>query len=198
TIGMVGLVDDLSKKMTLDFKGENDVIYLLGQIRNDLSSSQYLSKICGVAMSPAPAFDLDEEFELQQVVSELIKNGAIQSAHDISEGGLFTALLESGFHRELGFTVNATKEDVRKDAFLFGESASRIIVTIKPGHVETFEADLRKRNISFTALGSVTSQEITINGESWGDITDWKELYDTAIEKHLVKELDAEGALRIF
>ena len=198
TIGMVGLVDDLSKKMTLDFKGENDVIYLLGQIRNDLSSSQYLSKICGVAMSPAPAFDLDEEFELQQVVSELIKNGAIQSAHDISEGGLFTALLESGFHRELGFTVNATKEDVRKDAFLFGESASRIIVTIKPGHVETFEADLRKRNISFTALGSVTSQEITINGESWGDITDWKELYDTAIEKHLVKELDAEGALSLF
>lgn len=202
TIGMVGLVEDLSKKMTLDFKSEDDIIYLLGTIRNDIASSQYLSKICGVAFSPAPAFDLEEEYNLQQVVKDLIQQSAIQSAHDISEGGLFTALLESGFHRELGFAINTVSpsdggqgEGVRKDAFLFGEAPSRVIVTIEPGQADTFEKTLRKSGIAFHSLGTVTSGEININGETWDDINTWKEIYDTAIEKHLAKELDSEGAL---
>ncbi|HUC83245.1 MAG TPA: phosphoribosylformylglycinamidine synthase subunit PurL [Flavisolibacter sp.] len=195
TIGMVGLVEDLSKKMTLDFKAKDDIIYLLGEIRNDISSSQYLSKLCGVAQSPAPAFNLEEEFGLQQVVKDLIQQGAIQSAHDISEGGLFTALLESGFHRDLGFAINASLTDVRKDAFLFGEAPSRVVVTIKAGEADAFEKMLRETGIAFYSLGTVTSGEININGETWYDIATWKELYDTAIEEHLVKELDSEGAL---
>ncbi|HYO20924.1 MAG TPA: phosphoribosylformylglycinamidine synthase subunit PurL [Flavisolibacter sp.] len=195
TIGMVGLVEDLSKKMTLDFKTEGDIIYLLGQIKNDISSSQYLSKICGVLQSPAPAFDLEEEFHLQQTVKHLIQQGAIQSAHDIAEGGLFTALLESGFYRQLGFAINASLNDVRKDAFMFGEAASRVVVTIKAGEAEKFEEGLRKTGVTFHSLGTVTSGEINITGEAWGDVIEWKELYDTAIENHLVKELDPEGAL---
>jgi phosphoribosylformylglycinamidine synthase subunit PurL len=203
TIGMVGLVDDLSKKMTLDFKAKDDIIYLLGEIKNDISSSQYLSKICGVNDSPAPEFDLEEEYKLQQVVKDLIQQGAIQSAHDISEGGLFTALLESGFYRELGFAINTTtpseteKTEMRKDAFLFGEAPSRIVVTIKPGEADRFEKSLRQTGIAFHSLGTVTDGEININGETWDDIQAWKEIYDTAIEKMLVKELDSEGALAL-
>jgi len=195
TIGMVGLVEDLSKKMTLNFKEEGDVIYLLGEIKNDIASSQYLSKICGVENSPAPYFDLEKEYQLQQTITSLIKNSAIQSAHDVAEGGLFTALLESGFHQQLGFAINATGNDVRKDAFLFGEGQSRVIITAKNENIAAFEESLRQSGISFTALGTVTDGEITINGESWGEINDWKELYDTAIEKHLSKELYSEGAL---
>lgn len=198
TIGMVGLVEDLSKKMTLNFKKEGDVIYLIGASKNDISSSQYLSKICGVAQSPAPAFDLEEEYSLQQTIIRLIKESAIENAHDVAEGGLFTTLLESGFYNELGFTLNATKDNIRKDAFLFGEAPSRVIVTIKPETVETFEANLRQSGVTFTALGTVTKDEIAINGESWGTINEWKDIYDTAIEKHLVKELDSEGALSLF
>ncbi|RYZ28566.1 MAG: phosphoribosylformylglycinamidine synthase subunit PurL, partial [Chitinophagaceae bacterium] len=195
TIGMVGLVEDLSKKMTLNFKEEGDVIYLLGEIKNDIASSQYLSKICGVEQSPAPYFDLDKEYDLQQTIISLIKTIAIQSAHDVAEGGLFIALLESGFHQHLGFAINASGTDVRKDAFLFGEGQSRVIVTAKNENIAAFEESLRQSGVAFTALGTVTSGEITINGESWGEISDWKELYDTAIEKYLVKELDSEGAL---
>jgi phosphoribosylformylglycinamidine synthase subunit PurL len=189
------LVEDLSKKMTLNFKEEGDVIYLLGEITNDIASSQYLSKICGVEDSPAPYFDLEKEFQLQQTIISLIRNNAIQSAHDIAEGGLFTALLESGFHQQLGFAINASGNDVRKDAFLFGEGQSRVIVTAKDENIAAFEENLRQSGVAFTALGTVTSGEITINGESWREISDWKEVYDTAIEKHLVKELDSEGAL---
>src|SRR5205085_5187324 len=72
TIGMVGFVEDLSKKMTLNFKEEGDEIFLLGGIKNDIASSQYLSKICGVQSSPAPHFDLEEEWNLQQCVASLI------------------------------------------------------------------------------------------------------------------------------
>src|SRR5215204_1099838 len=75
TIGMVGLVDDLQKRMTLHFKEAGDVIYLLGESKNDLGSSEYLHQIMGVEQSPAPHFDLDTEYNLQQTVSKLIQDG---------------------------------------------------------------------------------------------------------------------------
>ena len=91
--------------MTLDFKQQGDVIYLIGESRNDINSSEYVHKIKGIEYSPAPHFDLEEEFEIQQAVRHLIKKKLLQSAHDISEGGLITTLLESGFPRRLGFDV---------------------------------------------------------------------------------------------
>ena len=78
---------------------------------------------------------------------------------------------------------------------MFGESQSRVVVTINPDEVGIFEDLLKKTGLPFLLLGAVTDEEITINGESWGSISEWKEIYDTAIEKHLVKELDSEGAL---
>src|SRR5436190_471457 len=92
TIGMVGLLENVENKMTLDFKTEGDVIYLIGSANNDIASSQYLSKIVGIEFSPAPHFDLEEEFDLQKKITELISAGVIESAHDVSEGGLFVTL----------------------------------------------------------------------------------------------------------
>jgi phosphoribosylformylglycinamidine synthase len=93
---MVGLLENINEKMTLDFKEEGDVIYLLGRSTNDINSSQYLAKICNIEFSPAPYFELEEEFQLQKKVTELINKKLIQSAHDVSEGGLFITLCESG------------------------------------------------------------------------------------------------------
>ncbi len=123
TIGMVGLVDDLQKKMTLNFKEEGDVIYLVGEAKNDIGCSEYVHKIIGVELSPAPYFNLEEEFVLQQKIATLIEKNLIVSAHDISEGGLFVTLCESGFYKNLGFSMG-TDTDYRKDAFLFGEAQS--------------------------------------------------------------------------
>src|SRR6476659_3152175 len=66
TIGMVGLLDSVTEKMTLDFKDEGDIIFLVGSCSNDINSSEYLHKIRGVEYSPAPEFDLEKEFVLQQ------------------------------------------------------------------------------------------------------------------------------------
>jgi phosphoribosylformylglycinamidine synthase len=196
TIGMVGIVENLTKKMTLDFKKAGDIIYLLGDAKNDLSSSEYLHKICGVQYSPAPYFDLEEEFMLQKKVSTLIEEGVIKSAHDVSEGGLFITLCESGFHRDLGFDISASR-GLKTDAFLFGEGQSRVVITIADN--QNSIEKLKKFMTGFTTekIGVVTTGSIKIFYENWDSIKSWKELYDTAIVKHLSKELKSEGALGI-
>ena len=191
TIGMVGLLENINEKMTLDFKEEGDVIYLLGRSTNDINSSQYLAKICNVEFSPAPSFEMEEEFSLQQKIAELINKKLIQSAHDISEGGLFITLCESGFNRELGFTVE-TKDDLREDAYLFGEGQSRVVVSVKADLIGKFDNALN--GFPHERIGLVTSGEMLVNGDFWGTIDWWQEEYDSAIEDHLSKE-EAGAAL---
>jgi phosphoribosylformylglycinamidine synthase len=188
---MVGLLEDVATRMTLDFKEEGDVIYVLGEITNDINSSQYLSKLCNVDLSPAPHFELEKEFELQQKIASLIKKKLILSAHDISEGGLFVTLCESGFTRELGFSV-ITTGGIRKDASLFGEGQSRVVVSVELDKVKAFEAALK--DCPFEKIGVVTSGEIVVDGDFWGSIDWWSEKYDSAIENYLLKE-EAGAAL---
>lgn len=191
TIGMVGLLDDINEKMTMDFKEEGDVLYLLGVSTNDMGCSQYLSKICGIEFSPAPHFELEEEHRLQQKVAELIAKKMIQSAHDVSEGGLFVTLCESGFNNELGFSI-ITNSTIRKDAFLFGEGQNRVLVSVALDNVQAVEALLK--DFPFEKTGVVTSGEIVVDGDFWGTIDWWKEKYDSAIENFLSKE-EAGSAL---
>jgi len=191
TIGMVGLLEDVANKMTLDFKEEGDVIYVLGVSNNDINSSQYLCKIVGVEYSPAPHFELEEEFLLQQKLASLIAQKIVLSAHDVSEGGLFVTLCEAGFNHELGFSI-LTKAGIRKDAFLFGEGQSRVVVTVALEDVKEFESLLG--DIAFEKIGVVSSGEMVIDGDFWGTIDWWQEKYDTAIENYLSKE-EAGAAL---
>ena len=177
-IGMVGLLENDADKMTLDFKNEGDIIYLLGKSRNDIGCSEYLHKICGVEFSPAPYFDLEEEFRLHETVSFLITKKMIQSAHDVSEGGLFVTLAESSFHRSRGFNVSAQNPKIRKDVFWFGEAQGRIVVTIKAENEKEF---LKSLHVPFEKIGVVTSGSIIVDNESFGNISEWADKYDNAI-----------------
>jgi phosphoribosylformylglycinamidine synthase len=182
TIGMVGILDDFSNRMTLNYNHEGDIILLIGKQKNDIGSSEYLHKLKQVEYSPAPAFDLEEEFNAQQVIAGLIKSKLIVSAHDISEGGLMITLLEKGFHKNLGFKISEDEGFIRKDAFWFGEAQSRVVITIQTEKLESVLAEINKAGVSAAMLGTVTSGEININGIDFGNITEWKEKYDTAIE----------------
>lgn len=191
TIGMVGLLDSYKDRMTLGFQEAGDLIYLVGKATNDINSSEYLHKIAGVEYSPAPYFELEEEFQLQATLLQLIRAKQIRSAHDISEGGLFITLLESSFVNGLGFTIQ-TDASIRKDAELFGEGQSRVVVSVKPSQKADFEAQLG--NSEFRLLGTVTNGEISIDGENWGAVSEWKNQYDTVIEKLLAGH-ESEHAL---
>lgn len=185
TIGMVGLLNNVNDKMTLDFKNEGDVIVLIGTQQNDIGSSEYLHKIKGVELSPAPHFDLDEEFAVQKFMAALIKEKLVVSAHDISEGGLIVALLESGFNRNVGFDVSADTGEIRTDAFWLGEAQSRIVVSCTKDKVQELKHKAASAGADVLVLGTVTSSAVKINGENFGDISTWKSLYDHAIEKIL-------------
>jgi phosphoribosylformylglycinamidine synthase len=180
TIGMVGVMESVEAKMTMDFKTAGDAIVLIGSSKNDINASEYLHKIHGVENSPAPHFDLDEEFALQKAIAQLISNRLIQSAHDISEGGLFITLLESAFNRNLGFEIT-TDSNIRKDAYLFGEAQSRVVVSVLQDKLAEIKSILSALNIPFEVLGKVTNGTISIDSTDWNNISYWKDKYNNAI-----------------
>ena len=184
TIGMIGILPDKHLKTGLGFKNEGDLIYLIGTSKNDISSSEYLYSLLGVKASPAPFFDLDEEYQVQQSVKALIKGGLVQSANDVSDGGLFVTLVESALAQNLGFEIFSEK-NVRKDAFLFGESQSRIVVSLKKESESETISLLKDLNTKFTKLGFVTGSEFKIDNETFLTVADAHELYDNSLEKHL-------------
>lgn len=183
TIGMIGLMEKPENQMTLDFKNEGDLIFLVGQPKNDIASSEYLYSYHGVKASPAPAFDLDEEFELQQAVAQLISKQLVESVHDVSDGGLMVALAESALPRGLGFEV-ATQSPYRADAFLFGEAQSRVLVSVSPNKQEEFQkvlgADLK---ITHALLGKVTKEGFVVDKQAVISTSEAKGLYDNSLGK---------------
>jgi phosphoribosylformylglycinamidine (FGAM) synthase-like enzyme len=183
TIGMVGLVD--GPHMTLDFKQAGDVVYLVGKSQNDIASSQYLVSQHNVQFSPAPHFELEEEFNLHNAIKAVIAQSLVQSAHDLSEGGLFIALLESAMHRNLGFEVSGPNAGLRTDAYLFGEAQSRVVVSVKAADVAAFEKAIASTNVPFEKLGEVTSGSITVGGESFGSAAEYKDAYNNALANYL-------------
>lgn len=182
TIGMLGVLPHHSNQMTLNFKSEGDQIYLIGNPNNDINSSEYLRVIHGVTHSPAPHFDLNEEYLFQEDIKTLIKQKLVASVHDVADGGLFTAILEAGLSNELGFVIE-THDAFRKDAYLFGESQSRYVVSVSPEKEESFLNHLSGSNVSFTKLGEVTGKNVVVDGDDWGSVTDWKNVHDNHLHE---------------
>jgi phosphoribosylformylglycinamidine synthase II len=184
TIGMLGILEDYKNQMTLGFKAEGDSIFMLGNAKNDISSSEYLRVTHDVHYSPTPHFELEEEFELQKNIQELIAEKLVASVHDISEGGLFVTLMESGMVGSLGFEVN-TDPAFRKDAYLFGEAQSRVVVSVKPSNEVAFLQFLEKQNVAHTQLGKVIGSKITIDAKDFGEMNEWKDIYDNTLNNKL-------------
>ena len=184
TIGMIGLLENKDNKMTLDFKEKGDLIYLVGDYNDDIACSEYLSTILGIKQSPAPYFDLDREFDTHQTVRYLIENKMINAAHDVSDGGVYTALVEMGLPRGLGFDIE-TDMDVRTDAFLFGEGQGRIIVTLPEDQRDAFNDYRQSINTSIILLGHVTKGKIQIDLKPFGFIDEARDIYMNALAKKI-------------
>lgn len=183
TIGMIGLISNKDNVMTLDFKDIGDCIYLIGDCYDDISSSEYLANYLNVAKSPVPFFDMEQEIVLQNIILDLIEKKKIKSAHDISDGGLYTCLVESSIHRNLGFDI-FTNHDFRQDAYLFGESQSRVVVTIAANQKVQFEKYLNNK-ISFTFLGEVTDGKMIVDDMDFGNVAVIKDYYLNSLENIL-------------
>jgi phosphoribosylformylglycinamidine synthase subunit PurL len=180
TIGMLGLLEDKNKTMGLAFQNAGDLIYILGESKEDISSSEYLVKWHKERKSSVPYFNLDEELQLQDVVSRLIQDEMILSAHDISDGGLFINLIESAMVKSLGFSIG-TDENIRRDAFLFGESQGRVVVSIDATHQESFVEYMALTELPFSFIGMVIPDEVVVDEESWGPLTSFVDEFNSGI-----------------
>jgi phosphoribosylformylglycinamidine synthase len=186
TIGMLGILEKPENKMTLDFKKEGDAIYLVGESVNDIASSEYVYSYKGIKATPAPHFDLATEQKLQKAITSLIENKLIESAHDVSDGGLLVTLAESAFPRGLGFSVNSDAS-IRQDAFWFGEAQSRVVVSVDASKKAAFESALQAQGVKFSALGSVQGADIIADGAKLSSVAAAYQSFDTALETALMK-----------
>lgn len=184
-IGMIGVVE---KKLqtTLDFKEVGQTIYLLGHVVDDINCSEYLYSYRGIKLSPAPYFDIEEEYNLHHTLNGLILEGLIASAHDVSDGGLFTTLIESGMPNNYGFDI-LTDSEVRLDSYLFGEAQGRVVVTIDPEKEDAFLDMIRLTGVPCCAVGVVTKGEIIIDDEDFGNIKDYKVKYEACFPSRMEK-----------
>ena len=186
TIGMLGIIEDKKHITSLAFKGKSDLIYLIGDSKNDISSSEYLASFHGFKESSAPDFDLDIEYDMQQTIISLIRKGTIESAHDVADGGLFMTLLESSFTNNLGFEIIGSSE-VREDAFLFGEAPSRVVVSVTETGEDAFLDALKDSKTPFMLLGHVTQGKLVVDDKDFGMIADYKEIYNNSLAEKLMK-----------
>lgn len=151
---------------------------------NDIASSEYLYSYVKIKNTPAPYFNLEEEYALHKAVSAAIRKGVVSSAHDVSDGGLFITLFESALHGKKGFEITSPAS-LRKDAFLFGEAQSRAVISVSKDNKSAFEEEMKKSGVPFENIGLVKGNNIVIDGTNYGGVNEFGNLYNTSIESKL-------------
>jgi len=190
-IGMVGLIENLDYITTSYFKNEGDLIYILGIDKEELGGSEYMKVIHDVVAGNSPQIDLEAEKKLHDFTLRAIRQGFIKSAHDVSEGGLVTALIECSIINQknpLGCEVELD-EGSRFDFALFSESQSRIIVSIDSNKKEAFEKLAEEMNQPISKIGNVNGDKISINRRMELELNEMSALYFKSISRIMKNEL---------
>jgi phosphoribosylformylglycinamidine (FGAM) synthase-like enzyme len=167
-LGMVGLIEEADRAMTQWFREDGDAIILLGTTREDLGGSEYLKVLQHREQGSPPYLHLDTEKALQDFVLKVIHEGLIQSAHDCSDGGLAVALAEccvSGPRDSHGAVVKLGLGSLRRDALLFGESQSRVVVSTRHDAAASLMRRADEAGIPAAHLGTVGGDRFIIEVE---------------------------------
>ncbi|MEC4889206.1 MAG: phosphoribosylformylglycinamidine synthase subunit PurL [Nitrospira sp.] len=165
-LGMVGLIESAEKTMTQWFREDGDDILLLGTTREDLGGSEYLKVLHAREQGSPPYLNLDTEQAVQACVLQLIRSGLLQSAHDCSDGGLAVALAEccvSGPGQARGAGVRLPQGRLRKDALLFGETQSRVVISAKPAQRQAILDCAKGLGVPAAVIGSVGGVSLAIH-----------------------------------
>jgi phosphoribosylformylglycinamidine synthase subunit PurL len=164
TIAMVGLLDDVELYLTPWWKAEGDAIVLLGRTREELGGSEYLAVLHGQTRGTPPWIDLEAEKRLHRLVLAATQERLLRSAHDVAEGGLAVALAECSFGgSRLGLRVTL-EGGIRTDALLFGESQSRMLVSVRRKSLSQLRDLARREDVPCAVLGEVRGHSIVIEG----------------------------------
>lgn len=188
TVGMIGLIDDVNMHATQWFKTEGDVIILIGETKEELGGSEYLKIIHKQDKGRPPHLDLNAEAKVHEVCLNAVSNGIIKSAHDLSEGGLAVNLAEcciSSPKSAIGAEVTLPSYAMRTDALLFGESQSRIVITLAKEDIEKFMSIADRYGIPAVVIGKVGGNRLKINGFIDMPVDELKRLWKDTLERLL-------------
>jgi phosphoribosylformylglycinamidine synthase len=196
-LGVVGILDDVSKSAKIHFASAGRTIVLLRageaaditDVESEFGSSEYAKEVLGALWGYPPELDLEKEAALQKAVIELIQQGCVDSVHDCSDGGLAVALAEKAFSKGVGARVNLASGGLPAEFVLFGEDASRIVISCDSGKVERIQHVAEKYGISADKLGETIPErfEISLDGKVCvsASISELSETYESALESNL-------------
>ncbi|MBI3988534.1 MAG: phosphoribosylformylglycinamidine synthase subunit PurL [candidate division NC10 bacterium] len=168
-VGMLGVLEDISHATTQGFQKEGDLVVLLGETREELGGSEYLKVIHGLERGMPPLLDLGLEQRVQTACLEAIRSGLIASAHDCSDGGLAVALADScisGVEGLLGIEVELQR-GIRPDALLFGESQSRIVLSLREEALPALRRIADGHGVPLHVLGRVRGSRFLLQGSGF-------------------------------
>ena len=202
-LGVVGILEDATKIVTRTFKTVGSGIVLLGDNLGELGGSEYLATMHNLVAGKPPALDLKREAALQKLIVKLVREGCVESAHDCSEGGLAIALAECTFDTGgLGFSADVTAVGAERNpafavnATLFGESASRIVVSVSSHHLDHVMAEAKAAGVTAREIGRIGGEHIriSVNGQVAIDspVASAENAWATAIENKMRRKPKAD------
>lgn len=184
TIGMLGMIDNINKICSLEFKDEGDWVYLVGPDRRELGGSEFLKQMFNLVVGNAPIINLEEEMNLQNFLLEGIANGIIKSAHDCSEGGIAICLAEkSVFSKDLGVVCNFG--ETPSVELLFGESQTRVVVSVAESNSKEIEKLANKFSLPSKKIGRVVRSKFVVNDAFETPLEKLREIYFNSFEEIL-------------
>ena len=196
-LGVVGILDDVSKTAKMHFARPGRTIVLLRageaaditDVESEFGSSEYAKEILGALWGYPPELDLEKEAALQKAVIELIQQGLVDSVHDCSDGGLAVALAEKAFAKGVGARVNLASQGLPAEFVLFGEDASRIVLSCDPANVSRIQQIAEKHGIAAEVLGETIPErlEISFDGQVVvsAAVSELDQAYESALESIL-------------
>ncbi|MGI5836384.1 MAG: phosphoribosylformylglycinamidine synthase subunit PurL [Chloroflexota bacterium] len=189
-VGMVGLLDDVERRVGLGFKAAGDLVVLIGRSYDDLGGTEYLKLMTGRVQGVPPRIDLDMESKVQRCCLEAIKARIARSAHDCADGGLAVALAECCIAGGIGLecsnetiTQLLQRDGCRLDALLFGESQSRIVISVAPDRFAELERIAEQVGVPLVALGVVGGERLRLGSNVDLPISEMREVWSEALSK---------------
>jgi phosphoribosylformylglycinamidine synthase II len=192
-VGVVGLIDDAERVARRTFQAAGDAVVLLGTSKAELGGSEYLKSVHGLVRGVPPVLDLAREAALQRLLVESVGAGVIGSAHDCAEGGFAVAVAECCFDTGLGVSVDVPSVDADAAGYadvatLFGESASRVIVSVSSSRLSELLARASVAGIPAASIGTVGGDRIrvSIDGHLLLDesLAESEQIWSTGVERH--------------
>jgi phosphoribosylformylglycinamidine synthase len=205
-IGIVGILDDVHKAMRPDFREPGRAIVLLSgaepgdlaDAESEFGSSEYAKEILGAVWGYPPQLELEKEAALQKALIETIQAGLVESAHDCSEGGVAVALAESAFARGVGLKVNLAAQGLPAEFVLFGEDASRVVISCDRGNLLGIQQIAVKYGLRAEIIGETVGEHVEINIDGqvvvFASVAEFRGEYEGALERVLKSEPAAVAA----